>query len=166
MLFCFKNLVPQRVCKRLSEFPFAELRDQGYRCALLDLDNTISPDRAEEPNDYSHLVIRLLMDAGFACCLVSNAKSSRSRSFAAALGISHVAFAGKPSPKGVFEAMEMMNVVAEQTVLFGDQLFTDILAARRAGVYAVLVEPYDKKEIFYVKFKRFFEYIVRKMCRF
>lgn len=166
MLFCFKNLVPHRVCKRLSEFPFGELREQGYECALLDLDNTISPDRATEPNEYSHHVIRLLKDAGFACCLVSNAKSSRSASFASALGISHVDYAGKPSPNGVWKAMAMMNVAAEQTVLFGDQLFTDILAAKRAGVYAVLVEPYEKKEIFYVKFKRFFEYMVRKACRF
>ncbi|MDD4094819.1 MAG: YqeG family HAD IIIA-type phosphatase [Oscillospiraceae bacterium] len=166
MLFCFKNLVPHRVCERLSDFPFDELRKQGFKCALLDLDNTIAPDRAAEPNEYSHRVIRNLKDAGFDCCLVSNAKSSRSAKFAAALGISHVDYAGKPSPKGVWKAMELMNVVAEQTVLFGDQLFTDILAAKRAGIHAVFVEPYDKKEIFYVRFKRFFEYIVRKTCRF
>ncbi len=162
----FQNLVPHRVCKRLSDFPFTELRDAGYRYALLDLDNTIAPDRAREPNDYSYRVISLLKDAGFDCCLVSNAKSTRSESFARTLGISFVDYAAKPSPKGIIRAIERMNAVPEQTVLFGDQLFTDILAAKRAGIFSVFVEPYDKKEIFYVKLKRIFEYIVRKICRF
>ncbi len=166
MLFCFKNLVPNRVCEKLTAFPFGELRDCGYELALLDLDNTISPDRATQPIAFSHEVIRLLKESGFSCCLVSNARSSRSASFATVLDISCVDYAGKPSPKGVWKAMEMFGVPAEKTVLFGDQLFTDILAANRAGVYAVLVEPYEKKEIFYVKIKRIFEYIVRKICRF
>jgi hypothetical protein len=166
MLFCFKNMVPNRVCERLSAFPFDELRERGYELALLDLDNTISPDRATQPVAYSHEVIRLLKESGFVCCLVSNAKSSRSASFATALGISYVDYAGKPSPKGIWRAMKLLDIPAEKTVMFGDQLFTDILAANRAGVFSVFVEPYEKKEIFYVRIKRVFEHIVRKICRF
>jgi len=115
---------------------------------------------------YSHDVIRQLKSSGFTCCLVSNAKSSRSASFAAELAIFFVDYAGKPSPKGILKAIEMIGIPASKTVMFGDQIFTDILAANRAGVHSVLVEPYDKKEIFYVRIKRVFEHIVRKSCRF
>ncbi len=50
--------------------------------------------------------------------------------------------------------------------MFGDQIFTDILAAKRAGIMAVLVEPYDKKEIFYVRLKRIPEWIIRNIYGF
>ncbi|NLO62679.1 MAG: HAD hydrolase-like protein [Clostridiaceae bacterium] len=166
MLFCFRNLKPDQVTGLISEFPLGDLRNLGYRFALLDLDNTIAPDRADHPTDYSREVIGLLSDAGFLSCLVSNAKSSRSSEFAQALGIPYVNYAGKPSPRGVIKAMKMLGASAENTVLFGDQIFTDILAANRAGIYSVLVKPYSKREIFYVRLKRFFEYIVRKICRF
>ncbi|MBN1891689.1 MAG: HAD hydrolase-like protein [Clostridiales bacterium] len=166
MFFCFKRLIPNRVCDRLSEFPFGELREQGFEYAFLDLDNTIASDRSTEPSEYSFQIIKSLKEAGFVCCLVSNAISSRSARFAQALDISYIDYAGKPSPKGIFKAIELVGASAEKTVFFGDQIFTDILAANRAGVYSVLVEPYDRREVFYVRLKRLFEYIVRKACRF
>ena len=54
----------------------------------------------------------------------------------------------------------------EEAVLFVDQIFTDIAAAKRAGIFAVLVEPYTSKEVFYVKIKRPFEKLIRKIYRF
>ena len=44
--------------------------------------------------------------------------------------------------------------------MIGDQLFTDILGANRVGLYSVLVEKIDKKEIIQIKLKRPFEKIV------
>lgn len=163
MFFNTKIFIPNQVCKKLSDFDFAGLFDRGYRFALLDIDNTIAPDRSKEPVEYSKEVVKLLQNAGFVCCIVSNAKSSRSYNFSKALGIECVHSAGKPSPKGVLNALEKLNADRRKTVLFGDQMFTDIAAANRAGVYSVLVEPYDKKEIFYVKIKRPFERIIRKL---
>lgn len=162
MFFNFKNNIPDQVCEKLSDFPFSELYDRGFRFALLDIDNTIAPDRSKEPVEYSRLIVKLLQNAGFVCCIVSNAKSSRSLAFSKSLGIECVPSAGKPSPKGVLNALIKLNADKGQTVLFGDQMFTDIAAAKRAGVYSVLVEPYNKNEIFYVKMKRPFERMIRK----
>jgi len=162
MFFNFKICIPDQACEKLSDFPFSELYDRGYRFALLDIDNTIAPDRSKEPTEYSREVVRLLQNAGFVCCIVSNAKSSRSNHFSEVLGIECVPSAGKPSPKGVLNALAKLSATQNNTVLFGDQMFTDIAAANRAGVYSVLVAPYNKKEIFYVKIKRPFERIIRK----
>lgn len=163
MLFKRSNLIPNEICKKLSDFDFAGLYNRGYRYALLDIDNTIAPDRSKEPVEYSKRVVELLRNAGFICCIVSNAKSSRSLHFSQALGIECVPSARKPSPKGVLNALSLLNADRSQAVLFGDQMFTDIAAANRAGVYSVLVEPFDKKEIFYVKMKRPLEQMIRKL---
>lgn len=49
--------------------------------------------------------------------------------------------AGKPKPGGFRRAMEQMGCTPEQTAIVGDQLFTDILGGRNAGVFTLLVEP-------------------------
>ena len=111
-------------------------------------------------------MIRKLKEAGFSLCLVSNAKSERSKRIADMLDIPCVSYANKPGTSGVLKAMELIGAGKENTVMIGDQLFTDIAAGNRAGLYTIFVERYGKKEVFYVVLKRFPEWIIRKVCRF
>ena len=39
--------------------------------------------------------------------------------------------------------MEAMGRTPEETAMVGDQIFTDILGARRSGVLALMVEPIE-----------------------
>lgn len=50
----------------------------------------------------------------------------------------------------------------EETVLIGDQIFTDVYGGRRSGILTVLVEPIEEKETLFFKFKRRMEKIVLK----
>ncbi len=161
-----KYLKPDRVYKSMRAVPFAELNSMGYKFAFLDLDNTIAIDHVQSPSAYTHEIIDLLKDSGFTCCIVSNAKSSRSSDFSKEIHIPCVSYANKPSPSGIFRAMEQMGAKKENSVFFGDQIFTDIVAAKRAGILAVLVEPLTKKEVFYVKIKRPLERLVRFFYHF
>ena len=61
--------------------------------------------------------------------------------FCADLGVGFQGHAGKPSPKGLWAAMERVGVSPAHTAMLGDKLLTDMLAARRAGVLALMVEP-------------------------
>ena len=45
----------------------------------------------------------------------------------------------------------------EQVLFVGDQIFTDCLAAHRAGVDCYLVKPIKSKETFFFRLKRAFE---------
>jgi hypothetical protein len=161
-----KYFKPDRVYPKMSDVPFRELREKGFSVALLDLDNTLAEDHVHEPTEYTRRIIRDLEEAGFACCIVSNAKSTRSSDFAAMIPVECISYANKPSPSGIFRALERMCAKKEDAILFGDQVFTDIAAARRAGVYSVLVEPLVKKEVFYVRLKRPLEKIVRRLAKF
>ena len=157
----FKAMKPDKVYKNVFEIPLDELRAAGKTCLLLDFDNTLGPDHATMPDKYAFDFIRKLTDAGFNCCLVSNAKSGRSSGIAQELDIPCVTYAHKPRPDGVNRAIQLMNVEPGETVMIGDQVFTDVIAGRLAGVYTIMVEKYSSKEIWYVVLKRPFEKLVR-----
>ena len=165
-MFSFQGLRPDSIYRKMTEVPLDELRRRGYRAALLDMDNTIVHDHAEQPSAYSVEVIKKLRTAGFLCCVVSNAKSGRSAELSKALDVPCVSYAGKPGTGGIVRALELLDVKKEEAVFFGDQLFTDIAAAKRAGILAVLIEPLEKKEVFYVRLKRPLEWVVRRLGRF
>lgn len=61
--------------------------------------------------------------------------------FCADLGIPYQGHAGKPSTRGLEAAMARAGTDRAHTAMLGDKLLTDVLAANRAGVPALMVEP-------------------------
>ena len=61
--------------------------------------------------------------------------------FCADLGVPYQGHAGKPSTKGLVAAMERAGTDRAHTAMLGDKLLTDVLAARRANVLSLMVEP-------------------------
>ena len=47
-----------------------------------------------------------------------------------------------------------MNVTIEETVVIGDQLFTDVLGGNRLGFYTILVVPVAQTDGFWTRFNR------------
>ena len=52
--------------------------------------------------------------------------------------------AGKPGTRGYLEAMKKMGISAAETLFVGDQIFTDIWGANRAGMDTILTNPVDR----------------------
>ena len=162
----FAAMKPNAVYKSVYDIPLETLKEEGKTCLLLDFDNTLGPDHATAPDIYAFDFIEKVRNAGFICCLVSNAKSSRSSGIADKLGIPCVTYAHKPRPDGVYRALKLMDTPKENAVMIGDQVFTDFIAGRLAPVYTIMVEKYSSKEIWYVVLKRPFEKLVRLIGRF
>ena len=59
--------------------------------------------------------------------------------------------------RGVHRCIEAFGLPPEQVLFVGDQIFTDCLAAHRAGVDCYLVKPIKSKETFFFRLKRAFE---------
>ena len=76
------------------------------------------------------------------------------------VGSKYVSKADKPSPKNYIKAMEYMNTDTDNTYFVGDQLFTDVWGANRAGIMSILVKPIDKHEEIQIILKRRLEWIV------
>ena len=56
--------------------------------------------------------------------------------------------------------MEQIGTTVENTIFIGDQLFTDVYGANRAGIRTILVEPIHPKEEIQIVLKRYLEKIV------
>lgn len=162
----FDNMKPDAQYKSLLDIPFEELKAKGIVCALLDFDNTLGPDRCFEPDEFSFKCVDYLNKHNMSSIIVSNAKSERSAGIAKKLGLPCVNCACKPGTSGVKHALELMKVEPSQAVMIGDQLFTDIMAGKKSGVYSIFVDKYQPKEIWYVAIKRPLERLVRKLGGF
>ena len=53
--------------------------------------------------------------------------------------------------------MDMLGTTRGTTLFVGDQLYTDIWGANRAGIHSILVKPIDKHEEIQIVLKRFIE---------
>ena len=119
-----------------------ELTGKGITLLLADLDNTLVPYKTPLPTEKLKRWRTELEAGGVQLFLLSNSrKPNRPKRFAEALGIPFIGHAGKPKRGGYRKAMEQTGRTAEQTAIVGDQIFTDILGGRRAGITALLVRP-------------------------
>jgi len=111
--------IPRGVYPSVTDILPELLARKGIRLVLADLDNTLVPYKVTEPSR----------------------NPGRAGGFAEKLGIPFQGHSGKPKKAGYLRAMERMGVRPEETVMVGDQIFTDTLGASNAGVIPLLVEP-------------------------
>ena len=132
---------------------------EGYRGLLFDIDNTLV--RHGEPADARAIqLFERLHGIGFESCLLSNNKLERVATFHKPVGGYFIENAHKPSTANYIKAMERMGTDAGTTLFIGDQLFTDICGAKRAGIRSILVRPIHPKEEIQIVLKRYLEKIV------
>ena len=77
--------------------------------------------------------------------------------FNAELGLPAYYKAKKPFKKNVLNAMRDMGTTKANTILMGDQVFTDVWAAHNTGIRAILVPPIKDKTDALTRFKRVLE---------
>lgn len=77
-----------------------------------------------------------------------------------AVKVDYIFKAAKPSVKNYVRAMELMHTDTKNTIFVGDQIFTDVYGANRAGIRTILVKPIHPKEEIQIVLKRYLEKIV------
>lgn len=134
--------IPRGVYPSVTDISPRALAEKGIRLVLADLDNTLVPYRATEPPAELMAWKEALEKNGIRLFLLSNSrKPGRAQKFAEKLGIPFQGHSGKPKRRGYLKAMERMGARPEETVMVGDQIFTDTLGANNAGVPPLLVRP-------------------------
>ncbi len=143
----FSTFRPLRWVRSVLEISLDDLWAEGFRALVLDLDNTLVGYKHVEPTAEVIAWVRKAQTLGFSVAVVSNNVRAWVSSVATALGIvTFVHRAYKPLPFGIFRAVRKLRVTRDKTVVIGDQLFTDILAAKVLGVAAILTDPIVAKE--------------------
>ena len=158
------SLRPDFCAPRLADVPLTALG--GARVLLLDADNTLAPWRGAVPDPAAARWVESAKAAGFRLCIASNSDAERLRPLEEALGSPAFPRAGKPLPSGLRRIAREMGAAPDACALIGDQLLTDMLAARLAGMRAVLLEPLDpSREFTGTRVNRVLERILLRIFR-
>ena len=136
----------------------------GIRLLLLDLDNTLIAYGGGAPDERLAEWVAELNGAGVEPFILSNNRRGHALKFARQLGVRCVQHAGKPSPKAVFEILRENGLDAGDCAIAGDQMYTDIFCAVRAGVMPILVDPIDISN-FFRKIRYMLEFPFRCLCK-
>lgn len=138
---------------------YEKLYAQGYRGIIFDIDNTLVPHGAPADGRSRELFGRLKA-LGYGIMLLSNNKEPRVKMFNDAVGADYIFKAGKPAVGNYRRAMERLHTDKGNTLFVGDQLFTDVWGAKKAGIRTFLVKPIHPKEEIQIVLKRYLEKIV------
>ncbi|MCM1058410.1 MAG: YqeG family HAD IIIA-type phosphatase [Firmicutes bacterium] len=154
-----RRFFPDNEADNAYDIDYEGLYRKGFRGIIFDIDNTLVPHGAPA-DERSAALFERLRAIGYQTCALSNNKEPRVKSFCDAVGSQYIFKAGKPGTAGYKKAMERMGSRAENTVFVGDQLFTDIWGAKKAGIVTYLVRPIHPKEEIQIVLKRKLERIV------
>ena len=152
-------LYPGEYIDSTYSIDFDKLYKEGYRGIIFDIDNTLVT-HGSPADERAIALFKHLKELGFSCLVLSNNKEPRVKSFAKQVGIKYIYKAGKPKPSGYRAAMERLGTDTKNTLFVGDQIFTDIYGAKRAGIRSILVKPIHPKEEIQIVLKRYLEKIV------
>ena len=155
----FRCFFPDEYLDSAYGIDYEKLYREGYRGLLFDIDNTVVPHGA--PADArAKKLFEKLRAIGFRYCFVSNNQKPRVEPFAKAVEGDFIENAHKPAGKNYKKACQVIGIDLDRTIFIGDQLFTDIYGAKRAGIRTILVKPIHPKEEIQIVLKRYLEKIV------
>ena len=154
-----RDFYPNEFCESTYEIPFHELAALHYKGVLFDIDNTLVPHGAPA-DERAVALFDWLHSLGLRTCLISNNQEPRVKPFADAVQSEFLCNAHKPARSGYRRACELMETDPAETIFVGDQIFTDVWGANRAGIRSILVNPIHPKEEIQIVLKRIPEKLV------
>jgi len=144
------------------EVDLVDLYNSGKRLLLLDVDNTLLEWRHDELPETTHAWIDEAQKLGFQLCILSNTRNpGRLDKLAKSADVEYMIGKFKPSRDMFHAALKKFGVEAEDAIMIGDQMFTDILGANRSGIDAILVRQMAPVEFIGTKVNRIGERIIR-----
>ena len=130
----------------------------GIRLLICDIDNTLVTYDDPTPTAPVLAFFDALRKNGVQIAFLSNNKKERVERFNESLGYQAVSGSGKPfAYLNIRRIRRAAGVTRDESAMLGDQIFTDVLAARFARIPAILVKPIKDKKTKFFRFKRSLE---------
>ena len=147
---------PQYIFDRIWDIPFEFFKDNKINAVFLDVDNTLTTHDNPDCHENAKAWIDAMQENGIKLIILSNNTPERVRPFAESVGLDFIT-GTKPEKKIYLDAMNRVGEKAQNCAAVGDQLFTDVWGANRAGVVSILTKPIYEDFVPFIKFKRFLE---------
>lgn len=136
-----KYLLPDCLFEDIYAITPQFLLGLGVRAVILDIDNTLVTYDDPEPTPEVAAWLDALREAGIKTAFISNNTVERVERFCRGMEDFWSAESGKPMARAFRRAADALGVEARDCMVIGDQLFTDVLGAKRLGMRAAVVRP-------------------------
>lgn len=158
-----KLFMPDYYCRDLLAVNWDCFRERGIRLVFLDIDNTMELHGVREAGERSRQILKDIENAGLKACILSNAGSARAQEFVRDLSVPYRGHAAKPLTVQLKKALSAFGITAGQSLMVGDQVFTDLLCGRLAGCSVLFVRSLGGKETAFVRLKRAVEKVLIRL---
>ena len=160
----FRNRIPwlrpTSFARRITDIQLEELEREGIEGIVLDLDNTLVGYREIGPAAEVEAWVARALASGFRVAILTNNRTQWATDIATSLNLPVITDARKPLVAGFRRARAVLDLPKEAIVVVGDQLFTDVLGARMAGLAVILTEPIAKGDRWHILMLRMIERLV------
>ena len=146
---------PDRYVNRITDLDSDFFTKEDIKGVIIDVDNTVI--------DVKKNLIDGLVEwrdelkaKGIDVVILSNTIDKiKVSKIADLLDVDYFTFGRKPNTGGFMKAKRHLELDVENIAVIGDQIFTDVLGANRAGMLSVLVNPlHEHNDYFITKWKR------------
>lgn len=155
-------LLPHVRYERIVDIEPETLQFNNIKALILDIDNTMALHDMPEPLSGVKEWVERIKAAGIDCIVISNNCEQRVAPFAKKFDIPYISKSKKPLPKVFVKAAKILDTKPSNAAVIGDQIFTDILGGRLAGMFCIYVDPIGLERGGFFAFKRFLEKVVFK----
>ncbi|NLO07337.1 MAG: YqeG family HAD IIIA-type phosphatase [candidate division WS1 bacterium] len=162
------GLRPDEMVPSIVDVDLDALQGRGIKGLLIDVDNTLIPHGVPEM-DAERLAWAQRAVERFSVCLLSNAiRGTRVKVLSELLDVPGVygwLWDRKPFALSIRRGLAHTRTKPSETAMIGDQLFTDILAGNRSGLYTIWVEAISATDFFLTRLinRRVERMLVRSM---
>lgn len=147
-------LYPDFYYKNVQSIDLDKLNELKIKAIILDVDNTLIDYKRIMPSEVKTWVDEA-KNKNFKVCILSNSnKKDKISKVASDLDLEYIMAAKKPAKCGYKKILNLLKLPPEACVAVGDQVFTDVIGANRMNINSIYVEPINKKEYWYTKWKR------------
>ena len=161
----FKSFIPYCHAESIYDIKIDFFIKCGVKVLFIDLDNTLDSYKAFHPKESTIDYINSLKALGITPVIISNNKGKRVSSFATDCNVDYVNSARKPFAKKINREINRRNLSKDDVMLVGDQLMTDVIAAKNAKIRSVLTEKIVKEDQWTTHINRLFDRPIRKYHR-
>ncbi len=159
-LQCIRSMknryVPFAVAKSIYEIDVKFFKQQGVNVLLIDLDNTLDSYKLYHPNQRAFDLVEQLQKEGITIVIVSNNRGKRVSTYANDLKLPYINSAAKPFGFRIKKYIKEHGWNNDEVMLVGDQMVTDVAAAKSAGIRVILTEKIVKEDQWTTRFNRIF----------
>lgn len=134
-------LLPTVAVDRVTDITPELIRAMKVNSIILDVDNTLAIHGSQDPFEGTVEWAQYMRSHNINIIIMSNNSKNRVAPFAAKYDLPFMYLSLKPIPVAYHLAARRMGVRRRDTVVVGDQIFTDVIGANLAFMKSILLVP-------------------------